>query len=160
MSQGPGGTLGEFSNRVIIDPVQLQQFLESSEGPVFRYLVNVGELVKTEAKRRVRVYHPDPADPFAAKRVARRHPGTLRDGIVKRVARRPDGTPVILVGSDDPIALIEHDGTSAHPIVARKRPLLVFWSRKLHKVIAVKAVRHPGTKGSHFLTEAVKVIPK
>lgn len=155
-----GGGLGEFSVRVQMDPVALAAFIRSPSGPVFRDLVTKGELVKQEARRRVGVYKPDPRDPFAARRIARRAPGTLRDSIVKRVARQPDGLPVILVGSDDPIALLHHEGTSAHTIVARRAPRLVFWSRKHQHVVRVRRVRHPGTAPNRYLTDALRVLPR
>lgn len=154
---GPGG---EFSARVQIDPQQLAAFIRSPQGPIFRDLVNKGELVKREAQRRVGVYKPDPRDPFAARRLAKRPAGTLRDSIVKRVTRDADGTPVVLVGSDDPIALLHHEGTSAHAIVARRAPRLVFWSRKHQHVVRTRAVRHPGTAPNRFLTDALRVLPK
>lgn len=156
-AQGP---LGEFGVRIQMDPVELAKFIQSPGGPVFRQMVNLGELVKQEAQRRVGVYKPDGADPFAARRLARRPSGTLRDSIVKRVARDPDGTPVVLVGSDDPIALLHHEGTSAHPIIARRKPRLVFWSSKLQRIVRVRAVRHPGTAPNRYLTDALKVLPK
>lgn len=153
-------SLGEFSVRVQMDPAQLAAFIRSPSGPVFRDLVNKGELVKQEARRRVGVYKPDPRDPFAARRLARRPAGQLRDSIVKRVARRPNGLPVILVGSDDDIAILHHEGTSAHTIVARRAPRLVFWSSKAQHVVSVRRVRHPGTAPNRFLTDALRVLPK
>ena len=152
--------LDEFGSRIQMDPAELAKFCRDPSGPVFRHLVNQGELVKLEAQRRVGVYKPDPADPFAARRLARRPAGTLRDSIVKRVARGPDGMPVVLVGSDDKIALIHHEGTSAHPIIARRKPRLVFWSSKLQRVVRVKVVRHPGTAPNRFLTDALQVLTK
>lgn len=146
------GTFGEY---VTIDPVKLSAYLrDPDKGPIARKLIEAGEIVKLGAQRRVGVHKPDPGDPFASRRL--RRPGTLRDSIVKRLAQGPDGMPMVLVGSDDPIALLHHEGTAAHAIAARRAPYLVFWSRKQQRVVRALAVVHPGTRPNRYLVDALE----
>lgn len=146
-----------FRNRVQIDPKDLAEYIRSPQGPVFRSMSIAGDVVKRRAQARVGVWRPVPGDPFAARRAARRRPGTLRDSIVKRISVR-GGLPVVLVGSDDPIALIHHEGTAPHTIRARRRPRLVFFANG--HVQRRLQVRHPGTSPNRYLTDSLYVIPE
>jgi hypothetical protein len=137
------------------DPVKLAQFLRGPNGPVLRRMIEDGELVKREAQRLVGVYRPPDAYSAANRR---RRPGTLRDSIVKRV--HAGAQPYVEVGSDDPIALIHHEGTVPHVIRARRAPRLVFFWGKVGKVVAFKSVNHPGTKPNRYLTNALAVLRK
>lgn len=147
-------TVQEWSTRVQIDPVKLAAFLRSPASGILRDNLRRGQAVKAEARRRVGVYRPESGDPFAARRLARRPAGTLRDSIVVRVADRGAGLPAVLVGSDDPIAFIHHEGTAPHVIRARRKPFLVFYHRG--SVRRVKSVRHPGTHANRYLTDSLK----
>lgn len=113
---------------VVIHPEQLAAFFRSQDGPVFRMLLEDGEAVKDEAKRRVGVYQGN--DPRRTRR-----PGTLRDSIVKRMVV-DNGLPAVEVGSDDPIALIHHEGRPG----ITGNPLLVFWDGRNGHVVAVRSV--------------------
>lgn len=163
---------GTFTG-VVIDGQKLAEVLRGPNGPVVRELIEAGELVKQEAKRRVGVYRPP--DAYAAAQRKRR-PGTLRDSIVKRVTSS-GGIPVVQVGSEDHIAMLHHEGTPAHVIAARRRPALVFFWPKVGKVTVVPSpgtgrtyhrgdtfvigkghVNHPGTKPNRFLTDALAVL--
>lgn len=148
---------GTFGSYVQIDGAAMAKILASPQGPVVRRLITDGELVKREARRRVGVYKPPAGAPAWATARGGRRPGTLRDSIVKRLAKKGD-TVVVMVGSDDPIALIHHEGTRRHMIRARRKPRLVFWSGKLGKVVRVKAVQHPGTKPNRYLTDSLQVL--
>ncbi len=134
-----------------MDPAKLADVLRGPDGPVMRRLIQDAELVKDEARRLVRVHKPVPQERRT------RRPGTLRDSIVKRVR----GPGHIQVGTDDPIAMIEHEGTEGHDIRPRLAPRLVFWSGKHGRVIYMqpgKKVVHPGTTGSKYLTRAMEVL--
>lgn len=145
---------GTFGSYVTIDPARLAALLrDPARGPLVRRLIEWGEIVKRGAQRRAPVYQPDPADPFASRR--ERRPGTLRDTIVKRLAEA-DGLPVMLVGSDDPISVLVHEGTPPHQIAARRSPYLVFYWPKIGKVVVTKSVNHPGTKPQRFLVDALE----
>lgn len=144
--------MSTFRDRIVIDPAALADYVRGPNGPVFRALSQAGDVVKRRAQARVGVWKPVPGDPFAARRAARRAGGTLRDSIVKRVTIR-DGVPVFIVGSEDPIALIHHEGTPPHPIVARRRPRLVFFANG--HVQRRLSVRHPGTRPNRYLTDSL-----
>lgn len=143
-----GGTFGSY---VVIDPVKLAELLRGPNGPVARMLIERGEIVKIEAQRLVGVHVPTPGERRA------RRPGTLRDSIVKRFAVE-GGELAVLVGSDDPIALWHHEGTVPHVIAARNAPRLVFFWRKVGRVVSFKRVNHPGTKPNRFLLRALNVL--
>lgn len=147
MSASEAGTF------VQIDPVKLAEFMRSSDGPVFRMLIEDGERVKDEAKRRAPVYQEPPGGP-----TRKRRPGQLRDSIVKRVGVEND-LPVVQVGSEDPVALLVHEGTQPHTIPAN--PVLAFWSNRYGRVIVVRTpnfVQHPGTDPNRFLLESLEVL--
>lgn len=144
----------DFSDIVVIDGVKLAELLRGPNGPVIRSIFEAAETVKQGARRRVGVYKPDPADPFAGNRT--RKPGTLRDSIVKRVVQSPgDLGASVEVGSADPIALIHHEGTQPHTITARTAPNLVFFSSALGRVIRKRTVNHPGTQPNRYLTDSL-----
>lgn len=139
--------------RVAIDGNLVRRYFTDAGGDVVRFAIQQGELVKLEAQRLVGVYRLPPAGPRRD-----RPPGTLRDSIVKRFRTTGDGV-VVEVGSDDPIALLHHEGTEPHPI-RPKRPggVLVFWSDQAGAVVMVRGVNHPGTQPNRFLTEALRVL--
>lgn len=140
---------------VRIDSRSLAAVLRSPRGPLARRLIEDGELVKQQAKVLVGVYKPP--DAYSAAHRARR-PGTLRDSIVKRfVVGGPEGFKVI-VGSDDPIALIHHEGTRAHIIRPRVKPRLVFFWPRVGQVVAFGKVNHPGTQPNRYLVNALRVL--
>jgi len=145
----PGGTFGVH---VVMDPVAIANMIRSPDGFVMRELMRDGQRVKREAQRRVGVYRPPPAGPRRA-----RKPGTLRDSIVVRMVNR-GGKVSVEVGSDDEVALLHHEGTQPHPIVARNAPRLVFWSARAGRVVVAKRVNHPGTRPNRYLTDSLSVI--
>lgn len=132
-----------MATRVVMDPAKLAEVLRGPNGPVMRRLIEDGEFVKDRARSYVRVHQPVPQER------RKRRSGTLRDSIVKRIR----GEGVVEVGSEDPIALIEHEGTEPHTITGN--PLLVFWWGKVGRVVAFPKVNHPGTTGSKYLTRAL-----
>jgi phage gpG-like protein len=150
---------GTFGGRAVIDSRKLADLLRS--GPAQRRLTEVAYMIKEEAQRRVGVWRPSEGEPdwSVSRRVAARKPGTLRDSIVTRQTVDPvTGLPAVLVGSNDPIALIHHEGTKPHPIRARNKPLLVFWWAKKQRVVRTPAVRHPGTKPNRYLTDSLRTL--
>ena len=126
---------------VVIDPRKLANFMRSSDGPVLRYMIARGETVKTEARRLVGV-----------------DTGNLRDHILKRVIEQ-GGMPVVIVGVENvPYAYWHHQGTEPHVIEARRAPLLVFYWKKVGRVVAFPRVQHPGTKPNPFLVRALEAL--
>jgi hypothetical protein len=138
--------------RVQLDTDKVRALFAEAGGDVVRFMLQQGERVKIRAQELVGVYQPPPAGPERS-----RAPGTLRDSIVKRFHVTDDGV-VVEVGSEDPIALIHHEGTEPHTITASRAPMLVFWSERAGSVIAVKSVQHPGTQPNRFLTQALEVL--
>ncbi len=144
MAGGPGS--GTY---VVMDSRKLAELLRGPNGPVARRMLEDGELVKQEAQRLVGVSQPVPGE-----RRSRPH-GQLRDRIVKRLLTRGDEL-VVQVGADDPIALLHHQGTPPH--VIHGKPLLVFYWKRVGRVVAFPKVNHPGTKPNHYLTDALRVL--
>jgi hypothetical protein len=145
---------GTFGDYVVFHPAALAELLRGPDGPVARHLLAKGELVKNEARRRVGVYVPP--DSFSASN-RKRKPGQLRDSIVKRLVQ--DGGELnCLVGSEDPIALLHHEGTVPHIIRASRAPRLVFFWPKVGGVVGFVQVNHPGTAPNRYLTDSLSVI--
>lgn len=143
-----GGTFGSY---VVVDPQKLAEFVRSPQGPIFRQMVEDGNLVKREAQRLVGYSQPDPLGrPY-------RKANHLRDTIVTRMVEK-GGVPVMMVGSEDPIALLHHEGTVPHPIHARRAPFLVFWWERQNRLVVTKSVNHPGTRPNRYLTNALRVL--
>ncbi len=88
--------------------------------------------VEAEAKRRVPV-----------------RTGTLRRSITSAVENAGQRGRV---GTNLRYAVAVHEGTKAHVILPRNKKAL-FWKGARHPV---RKVRHPGTKGQPFLTDALK----
>lgn len=131
-----------------MDPAKLAELLRGPSGPVMRRMIEDGEYVKDRARVYCRVYKPVPGPQ------RKRRPGTLRDSIVKRI--RPGA--YVEVGSEDPIARIEEEGSHPHEIAPRSSPRLVFWSGKAGRVVFMprgRSVSHPGTTGSRYLSRAL-----
>lgn len=152
--------MAEFAGRLVLDPARVHHLLAGPEGPVYRQLLEDGERLKTEARRRVGVHKPDPWG-----RPRNRKPGQLRDSIVKRMVVE-NGMPAVLVGSEDPVALVHHEGSPPHVIAATSRsgfqpggvPHLVFWVNGGTAIVAKVAVNHPGTAPNRFLVDSLEVL--
>lgn len=146
--------MSTFGNYVVFDPAKVADLLRGPDGPVARDLMRKGDLVRDEARRRVGVYSPP--DAYSAGNRGRK-PGQLRDSIVKRLADQ-GGELQVLVGSDDPIALLHHEGTVPHIIRPRNKPMLVFYWPAVGRVVAFREVNHPGTQPNRYLTDALSVL--
>lgn len=143
--------MAQFLTSVVMDPVEVARFLRDKNGPILRELIVLGNRVKTEAQKQVGVHELTPGERRA------RRPGTLRDSIVTRIVE--DGpNPAVKVGSDDPIAFMHHEGTVPHVIRARRKPMLVFYWRRVGAVVAFKKVNHPGTQPNRYLTDPLEAL--
>lgn len=143
-----GGTFGSY---VQMSGSEVSKILAGPQGPLAKGLMVVGNRAKRNMMRLSPVYDPPPAGP---KR--KRRPGTLRDSHLVRLSKGPGGGLVVLVGSDDFVALLVVKGTSPHPIVARRAPMLVFYSKKHGKVVFRKRVNHPGTAPNDYMIRATR----
>jgi hypothetical protein len=145
--------------RVVMDPVKLAELLRSEQGPVARRLIEDGQLVKTRAQELVGVYGTGRTGYLTGDDLARRirQPGTLRDAIVARFVADAVTGFAVLVGAEDPIALMHHEGTQPHQIVPVRAPRLVFRGRDGTMVYAL-VVNHPGTGPNRYLVNALEVL--
>jgi hypothetical protein len=83
--------------------------------------------------------------------------GKLERSIVKRVGRI-DGDLEILVGSELSYALIHHNGTRPHQIVARPGHPLTFYWPKAGRVVTFRKVNHPGTRPNPYLADPLRTV--
>lgn len=145
---------GTFQGHVVLDPQKLADLLRSEQGPVARRLIADGQIVKMGAQDRVGVYKP-PAPVPGSDRLSPRErlPGTLRDSIVARFVNGGEGGFAVMVGSEDPIALLHHEGTVPHGIRPRVKKILAFiWQGA---VTFRMYVNHPGTRPNRYLTDSL-----
>lgn len=79
--------------------------------------------------------------------------GAVRAGIA--VTRSTTATKVSsTITAHHGRSLLEHEGSPRHPIRQRPGgPLLTFFWRRVGRVVHFHSVKHPGTKGSKFLTK-------
>lgn len=129
-----------------MDPAKLAELLRGPSGPVMRRLIEDGEAVKDRARQLVGVHKPVQGER------RKRRSGQLRDSIVKRVR----GPGLVEVGSEDPIALLHHEGTEPHTISGN--PRLVFFWPKAGAVVSFPKVNHPGTRPNPYLVKALEVL--
>lgn len=126
------------------NPSALHEMLRAQGGAVGRHLTVRGTQVQERAKQQVGYSdNPDPSH------------GHLRDTIVKRFGNS-NGELSIFVGSDHPIALLHHEGTSPHEIIPRNAQVLRFTIGGT--VVFATHVSHPGTKPNRYLTDALQAI--
>jgi len=88
-----------------------------------------------------------------AKALAQRRSGYMRSQIRTWNKTRTAWTLTYRVGTPAPYAIFPHSGTKDHPIDPRTaNGRLVFFWAKVGRVVSLRHVNHPGSKGSFFLT--------
>lgn len=127
-----GFEIGDFN--VEVDSRELARLLTGPSGDVFRWMVRIGDDIKSEAKKQVGV-----------------DTGRLRDKIVKRVTSTRGGITLI-VAAEESYAEWHHEGTRPHTIRPRNASVLSFIGAGGQRVFASK-VEHPGTRPNRFLTD-------
>lgn len=137
---GPGGGLGGRNQyavygKVIVvwDYAELDYLLKNRAGAVGRDL----------ERRAMKVM-------WAAKAQAGLRTGALRLSIHMNHERTPIGQK-FLIGSPLSYALMHHEGTKPHVIVAKPPKMLKFVSKG--KVVYTDIVLHPGTRPNRYLTD-------
>lgn len=105
-----------------------------------------GGLVYNEIERRTRR-----ANTFAKAQVGKDTRALYRS-INYRVTAG-SGNVLGVVTANNKIALMHHNGTRPHIIMARRAQTLRFKSRG--KIVYAKVVRHPGTRPNRFLTDSL-----
>jgi len=153
----PSVTTLSGKSYMVVDPVVLAAVLRSPAGPVYRAMIERGEMVKREAVRLAPVGTPDPLG--RPKRDGTEN-GNLRDHIVKRIVTDTNGITVVVGVFGVPYAYGVHEGNPTHPIYPREDGygLLVFWWPKVNAVVYSLGVIHPGNAPNRFLIRALDVI--
>ena len=80
----------------------------------------------------------------------------LYRSISSRVSAGSRGGVTGVVTANNKIALMHHNGTRPHIIMANKKSTLRFKSRG--KIVYAKVVRHPGTKPNRYLTDSLRKV--
>lgn len=119
-------------------PKEPRLFMIDRDGPVLRDLSIRGSRVQGGARRLVRV-----------------RTGKLLSTIRKNVGAnsRFPYVEIIAGGKGARYAVYEHDGTPAHIIRARRKKSLRFIAGG--QIVFRKQVRHPGTRGTFYLTRSL-----
>lgn len=97
--------------------------------------------------------------PYAGNRALTYPPtGDLYSKTYYRVRERKTG-PFGVVGNDSPIADVVHNGGRERWILVRQRRFMKFrWKRFGGGFFYFKKIKHPATKGSHFLTGPLRIV--
>ena len=122
--------------RFVADPVAMKYLLRDPDGEVGRHLLKLAARVARLAKAQVGV-----------------DTGALRRSISYRVVRRYGGLTAV-IGSDNRIAFLHHEGSRPHIILPRRAQTLRFYSRG--RIVYSKVVHHPGTKPNRYLTDNLR----
>lgn len=118
-------------------------------GEPYRFLNEpAGPLVRDLERRMLRAQ-------ISAEQLVRVRTGTLLATIHRErsTVRRLPAVEVVAGRARMKYTMLEHDGTPAHVIRARRKKSLRFTVGG--KVVFRKSVRHPGTRGTHFLTKSL-----
>lgn len=135
---------------VRLNQAEMNRFLRAANGPVVRDLVIRATRVQLAAQQQVRLGHVHAGGTNFGKGV-----GNLRSSIRKRIIPAAGGgSPSVVVGSDDPIAMIYHQGAKPHVIKPRRARVLVFWTGSGR--VITNRVNHPGTPPNRYLTDNLK----
>jgi len=116
---------------------RLRAYLNTPAGPLWRKLERRAELAQKMAKAQVGV-----------------DTGRLKSSIYKRHLGNATGQ-YIVIGSDLNYALMHHEGTRPHVIMASSSKNLKFV--KNGKKIFTPMVRHPGTQPNRYLTRQLSI---
>lgn len=109
-----------------------------------------GGLVHKDITRRTRR-----ANTFAKAQVGKDTRALVRS-ISYRVATGSRGGVTGTVTANNKIAIMHHNGTRPHTIVATPNKTMRFKSRG--RIVYAKIVRHPGTKPNRFLTDSLRKV--
>jgi len=122
----------------IMNEAGYKYLTRSPNGEVGRYLTIVGAKLK-----------------YLAKYQAGYKTGALRSSINYRITADSRGL-VALIGSDNRVALMHHQGTRPHIIAARRAKTLRFYSHG--RIVYAKVVHHPGTRPNRYLTDNLRKV--
>lgn len=121
----------------IKDPVGWHHVTESRSGPFGINMLSRGQRLRLLSMRQVGV-----------------DTGRLRSSIHTNFSNSNAGSRasiIVRVGSNNPIALLHHEGTKAHEIVPRRAKVLRFPQNGMIRY--AMRVWHPGTRPNRYLTD-------
>ena len=120
----------------VVNEAGMDFVLRSPNGEVGRHLRKLARRLQLLAKAQVGV-----------------DTGALKDSINYRIVRGGGGL-VAIVGSNNHIALLHHQGARPHIITPRRAQTLRFYSHG--RIVYSKLVHHPGTKPNRYLTDNLR----
>jgi hypothetical protein len=119
-------------------PGALDYVLDNPQGDVGKYLKKRGRFIVAAAKRQVGV-----------------DTGRLQQSIYY-THLRDSRSQYLWIGSNEPHALMHHEGTRPHTIVPREAPILRFTSGS--RIIYTRHVEHPGTRPNRYLSDQLYLV--
>ncbi len=122
--------------RFVLDRAVYDEITKSPTGMVGRHLNKLARRLSVLAKTQVGVKS-----------------GALKASISYKVVRNGRGLMAV-IGSDNKIALMHHNGTRPHIILPRRSQTLRFYSHG--RIVYAQVVRHPGTKPNKYLTDNLR----
>lgn len=122
----------------VLDKAGYEHMVKHPSGEVGRYLTK--QAMKLEAYAKVQ---------------AGVDTGALKHSINYKLTRSSRGL-VALVGSDNRVALMHHQGTRPHIIMPKTAKTLRFYSHG--RIVYAQVVRHPGTKPNRYLTDNLRKV--
>ena len=125
---------------VHIDQAGMQLVLRGEQGPVAAHVRQVG-------RRTVRY----------ARTLAGNRTGRLRQSISMERDRSISGEYGVTVGSNVSYALVHHEGARPHVILARRQGRVLRFRPRGGGIVYAKRVKHPGHRGTHYLSRALKM---
>lgn len=123
----------ETRSALYVSDKNLDTFLNSPQGDVGTYLKERGRAIVLASKRQVG------KDTRELERS------------IYMIHQRVSGLQQVWIGSDNNIALIHHEGTRPHAIVARNAEFLRF--RVSGRMVYTRKVMHPGTPANNYLSD-------
>lgn len=140
---GGGGNSGgmNFSfyfKDVILYPGAMDELLKQPQGDVGKYLRTRARWIVAAAKAQVGVE--------TGRLKASIHYTHMRDGRGQ----------YMWIGSNEPHALMHHEGTKPHEIIPRTAPILRFTSGS--RVVYTRHVDHPGTHPNKYLSDQLYLV--
>lgn len=90
------------------------------------------------------------------KQLAHKKTGALAASVTSKHGKATNGLVFDAGSWTVSYAIIHELGSKPHLIVPKNAPALVFFWPKAGKVVALKSVKHPGTRPYHFLTEGLE----
>jgi hypothetical protein len=136
---------GEVTVRFVLDNQALDELLRGPDGPVYESMLRRADNLQRAAEDQIPYGTGDPG-PY----------GHLRGSLTKRIYGQEGSSAIeVWVGSEHPRALLHHEGTRPHTIIAHEKQL--HFEMDGIEVFA-RRVNHPGTKPNRYLTDNLEIV--